>query len=108
MDQDKTKNVALAVVSIIASVIGSNGVIDYRASERTSAVVQNVGSVASQNKEILDSIKQLLEDELARPKEIGQRNSDLNMKIIELTTQQNELLSDMQKVLQELKESKCK
>lgn len=109
MDQDskdKTKNIAVAVASIIMSVIGSNGIIDYRASERTSTVAQNVGDVAAQNKEILIGIKHLLEEELAKPKEIGQHNSDLNMKIIELTTQQNELLSDMQKVLQELKAAK--
>ena len=95
---------AIQVLTIVTTVLASNFGVDYRATERTAAVHEEVTSVKDQNKEILDALGILLDKKLTATAEAGRVNRDLNLKILDSSEGNKDLNKEILDRLNELQD----
>lgn len=92
----------VSVLTLAATVVGSSVGLDYRANERSTAVHDEVKTVAGQNSEILQGIAELLDKKLEATAKTGETNEALNRSLIEKAEGNRALNNEILKRLEKL------
>jgi hypothetical protein len=92
----------LSALTVASTIVASSFGLDYRASERSMAVHDEVKNVTAQNSEILQGIAELLDKKLEATAKMGETNEALNRSLIEKADGNRALNSEILKRLEKL------
>jgi ABC-type phosphate transport system auxiliary subunit len=92
----------ISVLTIVTTIVAGNFGVDYRASERTQAVHDEVSSVSTQNREILLGIGELLDKKLEATASGTAANVKMNTQILQGTSVNKDLNTEILEKLETL------